>query len=102
MSSEVPLRRRLETKQRRLCGRMSVHVFAVLLPPVPFDCGYVQATKSLRGNSWRVTAWIERRLPSGMVYYSRAHTRVRRSQEAALKAANEMAAFWSRSNPVFR
>lgn len=80
----------------------SNHVLAVILPPVPFEWGYVQATKSLRGSSRRVTAWIERRLPSGMVYCSRAHTRVRRSQEAALKAANEMAAFWSRSNPDFR
>lgn len=78
---------------------MSVHMFATILPRVPFQGGYVQATKSVRGKTWRVSAWIEHRLPSGREYHTLAHTRVRRSQEAALKAATEMAIFWSRANP---
>lgn len=80
---------------------MSVHMFAAILPPVPFTGGYVQVTKSVRGNSWRVTAWRERRLPSGNVYHTRAATRVRCSEEAARKAAGEMAEFWSKDNPEF-
>jgi len=76
-------------------------MFASILPPVTFNGGYVQATKSVRGNSWRVTAWREGRLPSGNVYHTRAATRVRRSEEAARKAAGEMAAFWSKNNPEF-
>jgi hypothetical protein len=94
-------RNTLRCVDRTLLGlRMSMHVLAASLPQVPFDGGYVQATK--RGNSWRVTAWIERRLPSGTVYHTRVHTRVRRGQDAAIKAAAEMAAFWSRSNPDFQ
>lgn len=79
---------------------MSVFMFSQILPPVPFDGGYVQASKSLKG-TWRIGVWIERRLPSGNVFHTRAATRVRRSEEAARAAANQMAKFWSRSNPDF-
>jgi hypothetical protein len=80
---------------------VSVHIFSRVLPPVRFNGGYVQATKSLRGNCWRVSAWVERRLPSGSLYHTRANTRMRRSEEAAVKTADEMAAFWAKDNPQF-
>lgn len=79
---------------------MTVSMFSQILPPIPFDGGYVQATKSLKG-TWRVAAWVERRLPSGKTFHTQAATRVRRSEDAARKVAEEMAKFWSRSNPDF-
>ena len=78
---------------------MSVHIFSQILPAVPFDGGYVQSTRSVKG-TWRISVWVERRLPSGRVFHTRAATRVRRSEEAARTAALEMAVFWSRSNPA--
>jgi hypothetical protein len=80
---------------------MSVHICAKILDPIVFHGGYVQASKSLRGPSWRVSVYLDRRLPSGRAYQTRAATRVRRSEDAARKIAAEMAAFWSKDNPDF-
>lgn len=79
---------------------MSVYMCSKILDPVVFHGGYVQATKSLKG-TWRINAYLDRRLQSGRVYQTRAATRVRRSEEAARVAVAEMAAFWSKDNPDY-
>ena len=71
-----------------------------ILDPIVFHGGYVQATKSLTG-TWRVCVFLDLRSPSGRLYQTRAAVRVRRSEDAARKAAAEMAAFWSKDNPDF-
>lgn len=80
---------------------MSVQMCSKILDPIVFHGGYVQASKGLRGPSWRISVYVDRRLPSGRFYQTRAATRVRRSEEAARKAMPEMAALWSKDNPDF-
>jgi len=65
---------------------MSVHLYTNL-QRVDFVDGHVSVYSTLTGKTWNVTVYKRER---------RVDHRQRRSKEAAVRTAHELAAFWSR------